>query len=449
MLAHLGSRYFLRYEHAGSQGDLASSISSFRDAWLHPGCTPLTRVQIAREFSDILMSQSEWEESYAVLREAVRLLPLIAPRALRHSEKESVLIEFTGLASAAAAAALQTGEEPYRVLQLLEAGRGIISNSLNDMHEDLSELQQRRPNLADDFVRFRDELGQPDLDAPPMLTPVDHGVWEARAKIRREADGKFTALISNIRAIPEFYNFLLPLPEEEIKLAAEFGPIVVINIHASRSDAFIIERDRIRDIMLPNLTRQEIEKQTSGPHISQLSASGMATRLEWLWDSCCSPILEALGFTETPLGNDWPHVWWIPTGPLTQEPLHAAGYHSRKASRSVLERVVSSYTGSLKALLRARRRASYRHDEHQANQALLIAMQETPGLSASGFLPFVADEVKVLHDFSQSSRLRLLTPAPLRKEVLQSLECSTIFHFAGHGKVDPVEPLDSCLLLKD
>ncbi|KAI0912784.1 CHAT domain-containing protein [Ustulina deusta] len=413
MLAHLGSRYFLRYEHAGSQGDLASSISSFRDAWLHPGCTPLTR--------------SEWEESYAVLREAVRLLPLIAPRALRHSEKESVLIEFTGLASAAAAAALQTGEEPYRVLQLLEAGRGIISNSLNDMREDLSELQRRRPDLADDFVRLRDELGQPDLDAPPMLTPVDHGVWEARAKIRREADGKFTDLISNIRAIPEFHNFLLPLPEEEIMLAAEFGPIVVVNIHASRSDAFIIERDQIR----------EIEKQTSGPHISQLSASGMATRLEWLWDSCCSPILEALGFTETPSGNDWPHVWWIPTGPLTQEPLHAAGYHSRKASRSVLER----------ALLRARRRASYRHDEHQANQALLIAMQETPGLSASGFLPFVADEVKVLHDFSQSSRLRLLTPAPLRKEVLQSLECSTIFHFAGHGKVDPTRPLTVKVLM--
>ncbi|KAI8948476.1 CHAT domain-containing protein [Xylaria longipes] len=76
-------------------------------------------------------------------------------------------------------------------------------------------------------------------------------------------------------------------------------------------------------------------------------------------------------------------------------------------------------------------------------------MRETPGFSAYGFLPFVADKTKDLHDFSQSSRLRLLTPPPLREEVLQSLEGSTIFHFAGHSKVDPHEPLNSCLLLKD
>ena len=124
--------------------------------------------------------------------------------------------------------------------------------------------------------------------------------------------------------------------------------------------------------------------------------------LEWLWDSCCHPILEALSFRETPSRYDWPHVWWIPTELLAQQPLHAAGYHTKQNSNSVLERVISSYTTSIKALLHGRRKPDRRSPEDLTSQALLIVMPETPDLSINGDLQFVDDEANIFRDFSVS-----------------------------------------------
>ena len=69
--------------------------------------------------------------------------------------------------------------------------------------------------------------------------------------------------------------------------------------------------------------------------------------LEWLWDTVAEPVLAALGFDDAPEeGQPWPRLWWCPTGLLTLFPLHAAGYHGTADghARSVLDRVVSSYT---------------------------------------------------------------------------------------------------------
>jgi len=43
--------------------------------------------------------------------------------------------------------------------------------------------------------------------------------------------------------------------------------------------------------------------------------------LEWLRDVVTNSILDALGFAQPPYEDNWPHVWWIPTGPLSKFPL--------------------------------------------------------------------------------------------------------------------------------
>nr|WP_257003705.1 CHAT domain-containing protein [Streptomyces sp. SA15] len=50
-----------------------------------------------------------------------------------------------------------------------------------------------------------------------------------------------------------------------------------------------------------------------------------------------------------------PRLWWSPTGPLTLLPLHMAGRHDGSRD-NVLDRVVSSYATTVKALRHARSR---------------------------------------------------------------------------------------------
>ncbi|MEV0231903.1 CHAT domain-containing protein [Nonomuraea sp. NPDC050786] len=61
------------------------------------------------------------------------------------------------------------------------------------------------------------------------------------------------------------------------------------------------------------------------------------------------PVLHALAL---PVGS---RIWWCPTGPLTTLPLHATGRHRPGGTTTWAgEYVVSSYTPTLQALLRAR-----------------------------------------------------------------------------------------------
>lgn len=80
----------------------------------------------------------------------------------------------------------------------------------------------------------------------------------------------------------------------------------------------------------------------------------MEAILEWLWDVVTCPVLEALGF-QSPIQDDkWPRIWWIPTGSLSHFPLHAAGRFVERSTETVLDRVMSSYSPSIKALVYGR-----------------------------------------------------------------------------------------------
>lgn len=111
-------------------------------------------------------------------------------------------------------------------------------------------------------------------------------------------------------------------------------PIIVVNLSQYRCDAFLVERDRIRVLELPGLTMEEVQKQAQNLRSSRATGSShMAALLEWLWDAAARSCLDALGFKDPVSDDNWPRVWWIPTGLLSQPPLHAAGRHVRMLPR--------------------------------------------------------------------------------------------------------------------
>ncbi|KAH8897681.1 hypothetical protein GQ53DRAFT_637913 [Thozetella sp. PMI_491] len=171
----------------------------------------------------------------------------------------------------------------------------------------------------------------------------------------------------------------------------------------------------------------------------------MQDLLEWLWVYIADPILQKLGFTETPAEGGWERLCWIPIGRLSKLPLHAAGIHKGRGGYSVLDRVVSSYATSVKSLI------SIRKDKPRARQSsevevLLVSMENTPRL---GRLYYAAQEVEAVREICTRHAIRTKQPPSLKEDVMRSLGTCTIFHFAGHGEVDVWDPTKSRLLLSD
>ncbi|EJT69155.1 hypothetical protein GGTG_13264 [Gaeumannomyces tritici R3-111a-1] len=450
MLYNLGNWLGTRFERTGSMDDLNRALSSYKEGWSCRTAPPSIRIRSARQAATILASQSNWQESSGLLHEAVNLLHAVSPRSLKHTDKQHMLANFAGLASMAAATALNAGSGAFHALQRLELGRGIIAGLLMDMRGDISDLKRKHPNLADEFIALRDELDSPADRPTSALSSDGTSSWESQAKRRREADQKFGELITSIRAQPGFDGFLRPPAAGNLMAAANPDPIVVINLSPYRCDAFLIERDRIRVLELPDLTMEEVQKRAQDLRFSRATGSfHILPLLEWLWDAAARPCIDALGLKNPVSDDNWPRVWWIPTGLLSQMPLHAAGRHVRGSTETVLDRVMSSYASSVKALIHGRQHPVRRSAGPFSDCALLVAMHETPNLSGNGILPFAANEVKMLKNLCRELQLWSLTPILRKDNVLKHLQTCKIFHFAGHGQSDPAEPSRSCLLLED
>ena len=161
--------------------------------------------------------------------------------------------------------------------------------------------------------------------------------------------------------------------------------------------------------------------------------------LEWLWDSFAEAVLCELGYIAKISGSShWPRVWWCPTGIISFLPIHAAGYHRAPIQgRTVIDRVVSSYTSSIRAL-----KYSRDHIWSSKNQsALIIAMPSTP---------LAEDEAYRIKDIlRKQGKVEVQVMDNIEVEVMcNELLSRSIVHFICHAVSDP-DPSLSRLLLKD
>ncbi|KAH7173987.1 CHAT domain-containing protein [Fusarium flagelliforme] len=262
---------------------------------------------------------------------------------------------------------------------------------------------------------------------------------------RHEASREFNDIIEQIRAKDGFHDFFQPPPAESLMVAAESGPVVVINVSRLRCDAILVERHTIRLFEMPGLIYEEIEEYARNILSSKHNPWPL---LEWLWAIVCRPCLDALEFTE-PLSEDdrqWPHIWWVPTGLLSQLPFHAAGIYTPGSKETVLDRLVSSYASSLKTLQHGRRRQAGMLDDHaKQNDAILVAMEQTRGQMS---LPNARTEIEEVRAVCPLLHLHATTPPRRKADILEHLKNCNVLHFAGHGE-SARDPSQSRLLLDD
>ncbi|MGW4412773.1 CHAT domain-containing protein [Nonomuraea sp. NPDC004702] len=479
--SNLGTALVQRYVLTQDQADLDEAAAVYEQAFELRSSPPSVRVRAAK-FAAYVAAASDPGRAADLLEGAVRLLPEVAPRYLERADQQHAIGRFSGLATTAAAFALTDPDAPAdraaaRALSLLEAARAVLLSQALHTRSDLTDLRERHPDLADRFTRLRDLLDSPADAAPSPPTGGEANPnpasAEHAARDRRRLAAEFADVLADIRALDDFASFALPPTTEELLAQARSGPVVVFNVGAHRSDALLLTGDGVAALPLPALTPDAVAGRVTDfhdalriitdrevPRKQRMEAQPRVRQtLEWLWDVAAEPVLRALGYDRPPEpGQEWPRVWWVPGGRLGLLPVHAAGHHTDppgEQRRTVMDRVISSYTPTIGALSHARRRI----DDHlpRSDRTLVVAMPTTPGLPKEGRLPNVPDEVKLLR--SRLPRLTLLadldsdiapTAGPATKaNVLVHLPDATIAHFACHGHLDPADPSRSRLLLRD
>ncbi|GHG02457.1 MULTISPECIES: CHAT domain-containing protein [Amycolatopsis] len=347
--------------------------------------------------------------------QAVALLPVLVWRGLSATDRGRLVSQWPGLAGDAAAAALAAGR-PERAVELLEHGRSLWWSQVLDRRTDLTGLRAAHPELAA-------RLSAVDLDAPD----------------RRAAAAEWDAAVAEVRTRPGFENFLRPTPFAELAKVAAAGPVVLVNVSRIRCDAIVLAPDRGHVIPLAGLTHAEAQDRTRAylAATAKKGTGGLSSGpreqlllgyLEWLWDTVARPVLDEAA---VPPGS---RLWWCPTGPLAPSPLHAAGYHDPDdpPGRSVLDRVISSSTPTIRALSHARRPARpVRH------RPLAVVCEQRPAyVTGLPDLPAAVREAEVLAGLFPGGTT-LAGAAATTSAVTDLLTGHSCAHFACHGGTAP------------
>jgi CHAT domain-containing protein len=147
------------------------------------------------------------------------------------------------------------------------------------------------------------------------------------------------------------------------------------------------------------------------------------------------------------------------SGLLSFLPLHAAGHHDtwqRAVPLTVIDRAVSSYTPTIRALGHARRShlsdAGPTGDGGSGQRMVVVAMPRTP--SASDLPGAQAEAASLARRFADRATVLVGgDPDPgrnaTRQTVSNALPAARWAHFACHGQANLANPSASCLLLAD
>ncbi|MFI2644449.1 CHAT domain-containing protein [Streptomyces sp. NPDC018610] len=290
-------------------------------------------------------------------------------------------------------------------------------------------------------------------------------------------------LVARARSLgPEFADFLAPPRLSDLTPRGGSGTAVLLNVTPERCDALLVSAGGVQPVPLPDLSLREAAARTTA-HLERLARLEAATAgvlhtahrarvrlaaadftahhraktelrqaqddvdghlsedLVWLWDTVTGPVLEQV-CPDSATGRRDTRVWWCPTGPLSFLPLHASGHHDGSGV-SVLDRVTSSYTPTLRALALAARPPR----GERPPRMLAVVVEDLAGQPP---LPQAAAELDLLRQLFPGDLLTVLDGrAATRAAVLDALPRHRWVHFSCHGRQHLSDPSRGGLLLAD
>lgn len=451
-LFNVGSLLLSRYQVAGDLRDLQEAQRHLREAATSPSTAPYSRVSAGALWGRAAALADDWDGALLGFTTALEHLPVLVTRDLSRVDRERHLAEFPDLACDATAVALHRGD-PELGLSLLEHGRGVLLSQSLELRDEINELHQHAPDLAQELVELRKRL-----DADTHIVDTNAHARRQAMRSRTTAAHQLTSVLARIRSRPGLQRWGLPPQIEDLMNVAADGAIVMINVSQYRSDAIILTTTGIHAVSLPEISPDVLRLRVvefletldgladSSRSMAEKIVLGKQFRqtMTWLWDTITEPVLDSLGITDEP--NDehaWPRIWWCPTGLLNFLPLHAAGRFSGHSGQpNAIDHVISSYTPTIRALRYVRRP----RNASPPRPRLFVAVAQAPGVPP---LNGVDAEAHLLAEDQSAQALVLTGHDARRQRVLDELHHHTWAHFSCHSLVYVDRPSASSLFLDD
>ncbi|MFE5591237.1 CHAT domain-containing protein [Streptomyces sp. NPDC056549] len=444
ILTELGFLLRDRFRSGAAPADREGAVQALCAAAAVLSAPARTRARAASAAGDVLAEARDFAAAVDCYALALEQLELTAWPGLERADRERLIAQFPGLAANAATCAVRAGK-PERAVELLEQGRGILLAQALETRTDHWQLRARAPELADRLAEVLGELERLPGRPSGAARRDDRQADERRVDLARQRD----KVLTEIRAVRGLEDFLRPPSFATLRAAAAHGPVVLPVVSPYGCSVLLLTEAGV-EVLVLGTSAEELGARAVDlavaldPGHSPVRARGTVREtLAWLWDTVAGPVLDALGRTET-VGPDGegPRLWWCPTGIFSQLPLHAAGRHG-PGGATVLDRVVSSYTPTLRALLHTRGRP--RPPAGPGPRGLIVSMPATPDFRD---LPAAEDEARDLRRRHPDARL-LTGPAATAPTVLEALARCSWAHFACHGTQDVAQPSRGALILHD
>ncbi|KAF8262750.1 CHAT domain-containing protein [Lactarius quietus] len=304
------------------------------------------------------------------------------------------------------AGAVFTGIGVLLAVVSLEQGRALLWSEMRGLRTSTDHLRLGDAALAERFVAVCKDLEGITMstEAPEDSERQHHMPDEFSREMEkvRELERKRAEIVSQIRALPMFENFLRAVPFDALQNAAACGPVVIINhcryrcdilivllgtppIHIPTATDFYSRTIKLKDLLLSTRTKHALE--------SKCYQRALRSVLLELYELVGRPVIEKLHQLGIP---EQSRVWWCPTSVLCSLPLHAAG-------------PIESAGGSGKREI-----------------DVVQKLAPTPATTTT-----------------------LLGPRATRASVMKHLPHHCIAHFACHATLAPDRPFDTAFLLHD
>lgn len=428
-----------------------------------PGVAAVERLRSAYESGYAAVAESGPAEGYPHLARAVEVLPRAAWGA--HEQVLEFLAEHSGLATDAAACAIAANRADDAV-RLLDHGRAVMWQQHLATRTRQEQLQRTGSRKTERLVHRMTQVhaGLSELDPLTVGKHANTAVPTPGNDVRMDTDRRGIAwprngvgtdmvdwspsrledewerLSRQAGAVLPGVSFTMQT-YSDLRSAAADGPVVYLVVSPLGCDALIVTKyeDDPTRVPLPQLGAADAEERAkryltamTGTHSNREEV--IRDTLDWLWHAVVGPVLRVL-----PPSNASPNrMWWVPTGPLTTLPLHAAApTDASDDGVSALDGTISSYTSTMHALILAR-------DASRRGHGHLLVAADSDSLPGAGRFHAHLEQV-----VSRRHRTALLDADATHAKVSEALPKHAWTHFNCHAVQDLREPLKSHLVLHD